>query len=63
MDKRYKAGVIGRTGRGDYGHGLDIAYLQMEDVDIVAVADDDPVLEVLIVKFKVCTLSHPDVLV
>jgi len=42
MDKRYKAGVIGRTGRGEYGHGLDIAYLQMEDVDIVAVADDDP---------------------
>ena len=42
MPKRYRAGVIGRTGRGNYGHGLDRVYLEMEEVDIVAVADDDP---------------------
>ena len=42
MTKRYRAGVIGRTGRGNYGHGLDRVYLQMDDVEIVAVADDDP---------------------
>jgi len=42
MDKRYRAGVIGRTGRGNYGHGLDTVYLDMEEVEIVAVADDDP---------------------
>ena len=42
MDRRYRAGVIGRTGRGNYGHGLDTVYLEMDDVDIVAVADDDP---------------------
>ncbi len=42
MDRRYRAGVIGRTGRGNYGHGLDTVYLGMKEVDIVAVADDDP---------------------
>ena len=42
MDRRYRAGVIGRTGRGNYGHGLDTVYLGMDDVDIIAVADDDP---------------------
>ncbi|MBI4531845.1 MAG: Gfo/Idh/MocA family oxidoreductase [Candidatus Latescibacteria bacterium] len=42
MEKRYRAGVIGRTGRGNYGHGLDRVYLEMEDVELVAVADDDP---------------------
>ena len=42
MDRRYRAGVIGRTGRGNYGHGLDTVYLEMDDVDIIAVADDDP---------------------
>lgn len=42
MTKRYRAGVIGRTGRGDYGHGLDRVYLHMKELEIVAVADDDP---------------------
>jgi predicted dehydrogenase len=42
MPKRYRAGVIGRTGKGNYGHGLDRVYLDMENVDIIAVADDDP---------------------
>ena len=42
MVKKYRAGVIGRTGRGDYGHGLDRVYLEMDEVEIVAVSDDDP---------------------
>ena len=42
MAKKYRAGVIGRTGRGNYGHGLDRVYLEMEEVELVAVADDDP---------------------
>tara|TARA_B100000029_G_scaffold516620_1_gene631874 strand:- start:104316 stop:105434 length:1119 start_codon:yes stop_codon:yes gene_type:complete len=41
MSRRYRAGIIGRTGKGNYGHGLDTVYLKMEDVDIIAVADDD----------------------
>ena len=39
--KRYRAGVIGHTGRGNYGHNLDTVYLGMEEVDLVAVADAD----------------------
>ena len=38
---KYRAGVIGHTGRGDYGHSLDTVYLEMPEVEIVAVADGD----------------------
>lgn len=37
----YRAGVIGHTGRGNYGHSLDTVYLGMDEVDLVAVADAD----------------------
>ena len=39
---RYRAGAIGRTGRGNWGHGLDTAFVGVPEVDFVAVADDDP---------------------
>ncbi len=39
--KRLRAAVIGRTGRGDYGHGLDVMWLDLPEVELVAVADDD----------------------
>ncbi len=39
---RYRAGAIGRTGRGDWGHGLDVAFVGLPDVEIIAVADDHP---------------------
>ena len=35
----YRVGVIGHSGRGDYGHGLDRVWLATEGVRIVAVAD------------------------
>ena len=38
----YRAGVIGHTGRGNYGHGLDTVYRDMPEVELVAVADADP---------------------
>ncbi|MFO0951735.1 MAG: Gfo/Idh/MocA family oxidoreductase [Isosphaeraceae bacterium] len=38
----YRAAVIGRTGRGDYGHGLDVVWKDYPGVDLVAVADDNP---------------------
>jgi hypothetical protein len=41
MRGRYRAGVIGRTHHGDYGHGLDIAFADAPEIDCVAVADDD----------------------
>jgi predicted dehydrogenase len=37
----YRAAVIGRTGRGDYGHGLDLALLHQPKLKVVAVADED----------------------
>jgi predicted dehydrogenase len=38
----YKVAVIGRTGRGDYGHGLDVVWKEIAGVEVVAVADEDP---------------------
>ncbi len=37
--KKYRIAVIGHTGRGDYGHGLDTCWLSMPETEIVAVAD------------------------
>ena len=39
--KTYRAAVIGHTGRGDYGHGLDKVWLGVPGVELVAVADAD----------------------
>src|SRR6266849_3472752 len=41
MSKRYRVAVIGRTGRGNYGHDLDTVWLDLPEVEIVAVADED----------------------
>jgi predicted dehydrogenase len=35
----YRVAVIGHTGRGNYGHGLDTVWLQIKNAQIVAVAD------------------------
>ena len=34
-------GIIGSTGRGNYGHGLDVAWKNISEASIVAVADDN----------------------
>ena len=38
----YRAGTIGRTGRGNYGHSLEMTWTDLAGVDHVAVADEDP---------------------
>src|SRR5262249_31907925 len=38
---RYRVAVIGRTGRGNYGHGLDTVWRDLPNADLVAVADDN----------------------
>ena len=43
MTRRFRAAIIGDTGRGDYGHFLELAYQGLPNVDVVAVADTDPV--------------------
>jgi predicted dehydrogenase len=39
--RTYRAGVIGHTGRGGFSHGLDVAFLGLPGVEVVAVADPD----------------------
>lgn len=39
--KTFKACVIGHTGRGDYGHSLEMALLDQPGIEVVAVADPD----------------------
>ena len=37
----YRVAVIGRTGRGNYGHGLDVVWNDIDRTRVVAVADED----------------------
>lgn len=39
--ERFTAAVIGHTGAGDYGHGLDVIFAGRDDIEVVAVADPD----------------------
>lgn len=39
---KYRVAVIGRTGRGNYGHGLGVVWNDIDRVEVVAVADEDP---------------------
>lgn len=39
--KRYRAGAIGRTGQGNFGHGLHLPYQKIDRMDMIAVADPD----------------------
>jgi predicted dehydrogenase len=41
MAKTYRVGIIGRTGKGNYGHGLDTVWKDVPNVEVVAVADDN----------------------
>lgn len=38
---RWSVAVIGHTGRGDYGHGLDTMWLKLPETELMAVADAD----------------------
>lgn len=40
--RRYRVGIIGATGRGDYGHSVDLPFTKLPNVDLVALADADP---------------------
>lgn len=42
LRRRYRVAVIGRTGRGDYGHGIDVVWKDIDQAELVAVADEDP---------------------
>ncbi|MEX2174914.1 MAG: Gfo/Idh/MocA family oxidoreductase [Pirellulaceae bacterium] len=42
MPAKYRVGIIGHTGRGNYGHGIDTVWSHFQDrCEVVAVADAD----------------------
>ena len=41
MPKTYRVGIIGRTGKGNYGHGIDTVWSAIPQTEVVAVADDN----------------------
>ena len=40
--KKWRVGIIGHTGRGDYGHGVHTVWLGIPETEIVGLADADP---------------------
>ena len=40
--EKYRVAVIGHTGHGNYGHGIDVVWGSFEKASVVAVADADP---------------------
>src|SRR5688572_24520142 len=40
--RKYKAAIIGHTGKGDYGHGLDVIFNDHPRIEVVAFADPGP---------------------
>ena len=41
MPREFRVAVVGATGRGDYGHAIDTAFVGLANAAIVAVADKD----------------------
>ncbi len=41
MSHPYRVGIIGATKRGDYGHGMDTAFKDLPQFEVVALADQD----------------------
>ncbi len=39
---KMRVGIIGSTGRGDYGHGVDVAFTKLPHAEIIALADENP---------------------
>ena len=41
MKEKVRVGIIGHTGRGNYGHGLDVCWTEMDEAVIIGIADAD----------------------
>lgn len=39
---KVRVGIIGSTGRGDYGHAVDVAISKLPNIEIVSLADENP---------------------
>jgi predicted dehydrogenase len=54
--RKVRVGIIGHTGQGDYGHGLDLMWLKLPETEIVGVADlNEAGLAKELAKLKVTT--------
>ncbi|MHA3771052.1 Gfo/Idh/MocA family protein [Verrucomicrobiota bacterium sgz303538] len=42
QEKKWRVGIIGHTGRGDYGHGLHTMWQAIPETEVVGIADPDP---------------------
>jgi len=42
VTSKYRVAVIGHTGRGNYGHGLDKVWREIPEAEVAAVADAEP---------------------
>lgn len=41
MSTKFRVAIIGSTGRGDYGHGIDTVWKEIAKAEVVALADDN----------------------
>ena len=61
---KYRVAVMGHTGRGNYGHGIDRVWLDLPRCEVIAVADacEGHVFRKLSVKVRpeVVTLGLPE---
>ncbi|MCA9057340.1 MAG: Gfo/Idh/MocA family oxidoreductase [Planctomycetaceae bacterium] len=60
MKPEYRVAVIGCTGRGNYGHGLDTAWLYVPQTRIVAVADEQEPGRLAAAKRLKCEAAFAD---
>ena len=58
--RAYRAAIIGHTGRGNYGHGLDTCFSGLPNVEVVAVADPDQAGRAAAQDRSGATSSYPD---
>jgi predicted dehydrogenase len=57
---KYRVAVIGRTGKGNYGHGLDTVWLKCDRAEIVAVADENEAGRAAAAKRLGATTAYAD---
>ncbi len=57
---KYRVGIIGSTGKGDYGHGLATVWKAIPDVEVVALADDNEAGRTKMVALTGATTGYAD---
>lgn len=60
MADKLRVGIIGATGRGDYGHGVDTVWAEIDRAEVVALADADEVGRAKAVERTKAPTSYAD---